>query len=108
MRIERLAVIVSVVALGRIAAPTLARSPTPPPKTDDKPASSTCHAYQMAADGSWTAMPCQESGGQTEHRPAPKASQEQPRTSAGADRMENRDRRSAMAALSVACPRQRF
>jgi hypothetical protein len=31
-------------------------------KAEEKSASSTCHSYQMAADGSWTALPCAELG----------------------------------------------
>jgi hypothetical protein len=49
-------------------------------KTDDQTTSSTCHAYQQAADGSWQQLPCQENGsGQTQHRPPPKSSEEEPR-----------------------------
>lgn len=56
-----------------LAAPTLARNANAP-KTDEQPAASSCHAYQMAADGTWTPLPCQETGstGQTQHKPAPK------------------------------------
>ena len=46
---------------------------------DDKSASSSCHAYQQAADGSWTQLPCQEAGGQTQHRPVEKGGEEEPR-----------------------------
>jgi hypothetical protein len=48
--------------------------------TDDKSTTSSCHAYQQAADGTWQQVPCQEAGGgQTEHKPPPKASEEEPR-----------------------------
>jgi hypothetical protein len=54
------------------AAPALAKN-SESHKTDDKSDSSSCHAYQQAPDGSWTQVPCQESGnGQIQHRTAPK------------------------------------
>ena len=31
-------------------------------KADDTATSSTCSAYQQAPDGSWTQLPCKESG----------------------------------------------
>ena len=61
-----------------VTAPALAKN-APTQKTDDQSTSSSCHAYQQAADGSWQQLPCQEAGGgQTQHRP-PKSSQEEPR-----------------------------
>lgn len=54
----------SAAALLTLAAPTLARNSgtTPhPAKASEAPASS-CHAYQQAADGSWTQLSCQEMG----------------------------------------------
>jgi len=49
-------------------------------KTDDQSTSSSCHAYQQAADGSWEQLPCQEAGGgETQHRPPPKSCEEAPR-----------------------------
>jgi hypothetical protein len=54
------------------AAPALAKN-SESHRTDDKLEFSSCHAYQQAPDGSWTQLPCQESGnGQTQHRTAPK------------------------------------
>jgi hypothetical protein len=44
-----------------MTAPALARN-SGTPKADDKSTSSSCHAYQQAADGSWTQLPCQEMG----------------------------------------------
>lgn len=73
MRIARLTLIGSIAALALAAAPALGKDATPPQKTDDQPVSASCHSYQMAADGSWTVLPCHEAG-QTEHRPAPKGS----------------------------------
>ena len=53
------------------ATPVLARHSDA--KSEDKSASSTCSAYQQAADGSWTQLPCKETGErnqpQTQHRP---------------------------------------
>ncbi len=49
-------------------------------KSDDQSTSSSCHAYQQGPDGSWEKLPCQEaSGGQTQHRPPSKSSEEEPR-----------------------------
>jgi hypothetical protein len=78
MRIASLAIIGSVAALAMAATPALARN-TVPQKTEDKSTPSSCHAYQMAADGTWTVLPCQEAGGHTEHRAAPKSGEEAPR-----------------------------
>lgn len=79
MRIARLTFIGSVAALAIAVAPALAKNTGPPQKDEDKSTSSSCHAYQMAADGSWTVLPCQEAGRQIEHRPPPKAGEDQPR-----------------------------
>jgi hypothetical protein len=70
MRIARSIVAGAMAALALLTAPALAKNSNPP-KADDKSTSSSCHAYQQAADGSWTALPCQELGssGQTEHKP---------------------------------------
>jgi hypothetical protein len=49
-------------------------------KTDEQSSPSSCHAYRQAADGTWEQLPCQEAGGgETQHRPAAKASEEAPR-----------------------------
>ena len=55
----------SAAALLTLAAPTLARNSSAHSHTataTEAPASSNCHAYQQAADGSWTQLPCQEMG----------------------------------------------
>jgi hypothetical protein len=44
-----------------LAAPTLARDSNQQ-KTTEAPAASSCNAYQQAADGTWTQLPCQELG----------------------------------------------
>lgn len=54
----------SAAALLTLAAPTLARNSNTTQhaaKPIEAPASS-CHAYQQAADGSWTQLSCQETG----------------------------------------------
>jgi hypothetical protein len=80
MRFASIAVIGSVTALAIAAAPALARNTSPQKtETEDKSTSPSCHAYQMAADGTWTVLPCQEAGGHIEHRPAPKNGEEAPR-----------------------------
>lgn len=63
-----------------LAAPTLARN-SDAQKTGEQPAASSCRAYQMAADGQWTPLPCQETGstGQTQHKPAPKSTDDETR-----------------------------
>jgi len=77
MRIASLAIISSLAALAVATTPALAKN-TAPAKPDDKSVSSSCHAYQMAADGSWTVLPCQEAGGQTEQKPPSKSGDEAP------------------------------
>ena len=73
MRIKRAIFVGSVAALAAMTAPALAKNSTAQ-KTDDKSTSSSCHAYQQAADGSWTQLPCQELGpgssGQPQHKSA--------------------------------------
>lgn len=79
MRIAKAIFVGSVFALA-LTGPALARH-TEPQKTDDKSsATASCHAYQQAEDGSWTQVPCQEAGGgQTQHKPAAKGAEEEPR-----------------------------
>jgi Spy/CpxP family protein refolding chaperone len=77
MRIVRLILVATAAlatAAASLAAPALARNSNIQ-KNDDKPAAPpSCHAYQQAADGSWTQLPCQEgSQGQTQRRSAAKA-----------------------------------
>jgi hypothetical protein len=49
-------------ALLTLAAPTLARNSNHEQKSSEAPASSSCNAYQQAADGTWKQLPCQEMG----------------------------------------------
>ncbi|WP_213774611.1 hypothetical protein [Bradyrhizobium sp. dw_78] len=61
MRISDMIFVGSVAALAALAAPALAKN-SDAQKSDDTSASPACHAYQPAADGSWTQVPCQEVG----------------------------------------------
>jgi hypothetical protein len=82
MRIKRAIFVGSIAALAAMTAPAKAKNSTAQ-KTDDKSTSSSCHAYQQAADGSWTELSCQElgsgSGGQTQHKSATRNSDEETR-----------------------------
>jgi hypothetical protein len=79
MRIAKVIFMGSVAAL-LAAAPALAKHPEAQKTDENQSASSPCHAYQQAADGSWQQLPCQEFGnGQTQHRPAGKGGEEEPR-----------------------------
>jgi hypothetical protein len=76
MRIAKFTLIGSIAALALATAPAFAKNAAPPQRPDDQSAS--CHSYQMGADGSWTVLPCHEAG-QTEHKPPPKAGEQEPR-----------------------------
>jgi hypothetical protein len=80
MRFGHALFIASTAGLLTLAAPTLARN-ADAQKAGERPAASSCHAYQMSADGSWTELPCQETGstGQTQHKPAPKGADDEAR-----------------------------
>jgi hypothetical protein len=77
MRIARLIFTGSIAALA-VTAPALAKNSNTQkvddPSTSSSSASPTCRAYQQAADGSWTSLPCQENGSapqpQTQHKSA--------------------------------------
>lgn len=62
-----------------LAAPALARN-ADAQKGEDKTASSSCSAYQQAADGSWEQLPCKETGEraqpQTQHKPLTRSSEQ--------------------------------
>jgi uncharacterized low-complexity protein len=72
--------IAKVLAAGSLAAlaltmPAQAKHPESQ-KTDNESASSTCHAYRQAADGSWTEEPCEEAGSKaTGHKPVSKGAE---------------------------------
>jgi hypothetical protein len=79
MRIAQLIFSGSIAALAVLTAPALAKN-SHTQKVDDTSASSasptspTCRAYQQAADGTWTSLPCQENSSapqaQTQHKSA--------------------------------------
>jgi hypothetical protein len=77
MRIARL-VFAAVLAATAAAAPALANS-SDRQKADDKSTTSSagCQAYQQAADGSWTQLPCGEAAaaGATRRRTATKGTE---------------------------------
>jgi hypothetical protein len=76
MRIARL-IAAGFAALAVLTVPALAKN-SQPQKIDDQPASRSCQAYQQAADGSWTALPCREldAGGQPQHKSAARKTDE--------------------------------
>ena len=80
MRSEHALFLATTVTLLTLVAPALARN-ADAQKSGDQPAASSCHAYQMTADGTWTPLPCQETGssGATQHKPASKSSDEEKR-----------------------------
>ena len=79
MRIAGVIFVGSVAALVAVG-PAFAKHPEARKTEDAQSTSSNCHAYQQAADGSWTQLPCQEAGnGQTQHKPVAKGSEEEPR-----------------------------
>ncbi|SFI53456.1 hypothetical protein [Bradyrhizobium sp. Gha] len=73
MRITHLVFAGALTASAVLAAPALAKNVNAQ-KGEDKAASSSCSAYQQAADGSWEQLPCKETGeraqSQTQHKPA--------------------------------------
>ena len=77
MRIAKSALLGSIALLALTASPALAKN-TARSQTEDQPVTASCHSFQMAADGSWTERPCHEAG-QTEHKPPPKAGEQEPR-----------------------------
>jgi hypothetical protein len=76
MRLGQAILFGTAAALLTLAAPTLARdSNSHTTKTTEAPAPASCHAYQQAADGSWTQLPCQEMGSKP-HSAAKSATEE--------------------------------
>ena len=78
MRLGYALLLASTAGLLALAAPTLARN-SEPQKAPGQPSSPSCHAYQQAADGTWTQLPCQETGstGQTQHKSVPHGTDEE-------------------------------
>ena len=72
MRLGQALLFGSAAALLTLAAPTLAKNSSAnshAAKAAEAPASTSCQAYQQAADGSWTQLPCQEMGSRTSTQP---------------------------------------
>jgi hypothetical protein len=72
MRLGQAIFFCSAAALLTLAAPTLARNSSAhshTTKATEAPASSSCHAYQQAADGTWMQLPCQEMGSRARAQP---------------------------------------
>ena len=61
MRIAKSIFVGSLAALVVAATPALAKN-SDIQRTEDKPASPPCQAYQQAPDGSWRPLPCGEMG----------------------------------------------
>jgi len=80
MRITHVIFVGSLAALIAATAPAMAKN-SQTQKSGDQTSSSSCHAYQQAPDGSWTALPCQEhgAGAQTEHKPVTTGSSDEQR-----------------------------
>ena len=78
MRIATLTLIGSIAVLTLAGAPAPAKNAAPPQKTGEQSDSASCRSYQMAADGSWSVLPCHEAG-QTEHKPPQKAGEQESR-----------------------------
>ena len=82
MRITLALAVATLAAVTAMAGPVQARH-AQSQKTEESTTSSSCSAYQQAPDGSWTQLPCQESGGhgqpQTSHKPAAQGSEPESR-----------------------------
>ncbi len=79
MRAARVIFACAFAALLGVMFPASAKKADAHKSTEEKSTSSSCHSYQQAADGTWTEHPCEEVGGSTQHRPAPKSGEEEPR-----------------------------
>ena len=66
MRFGHAIFVATIAALLAAAVPGLAKNAETPKASESTAAS--CHSYQMAADGSWTELPCQELGAPTPSR----------------------------------------
>jgi len=79
MRMAQVILVGSLAALLGAMAPASAKKADAQKSAEEKSTSSSCHTYQQAADGTWTEHPCEEVGGSTQHRPAAKSGEEEPR-----------------------------
>jgi len=72
MRLGQAIFLGAAAALLTLAAPTLAKNSSAnshTAKATEAPVSASCQAYQQAADGSWTQLPCQEMGAKASAQP---------------------------------------
>lgn len=73
MRIAHLIFAGALAASAVLTAPAVAKNSDAQKSEDKAAASSSCSAYQQAADGSWEQLPCKETGEraqpQTQHKP---------------------------------------
>jgi hypothetical protein len=79
MRFAQVIFVGSLAALLGMMAPASAKKAEAQKSTEEKSTSTSCHTYQPAPDGTWTEHPCEEVGSTTQHRPAPKSQEEEPR-----------------------------
>ena len=81
MRFGHALFVAATAGLLTLAAPTLARNADAQKNSEQQPAASSCHAYQMTADGSWAEVPCHETGstGQTQHKSTAKSPDDETR-----------------------------
>jgi len=77
MRITDVIFVGSLAALVATTAPALAKN-SQSPKPDQQATSSSCRAYQQAADGSWTQLPCQAPGAAAGNAQQQQAGDKQP------------------------------
>jgi hypothetical protein len=79
MRITHFVFAGALVASAALATPVLAKN-ADAQKGEDKATSSSCSAYEQAADGSWEQLPCKESGEraqpQTQHKPVAQSTEQ--------------------------------
>ena len=83
MRLGQAILFGSAAALLTLAAPTLARNSSAhshTAKATEAPAAPSCHAYQQAADGSWTQLPCQKMGAKMDAKAQQSKSASKPAT----------------------------
>jgi hypothetical protein len=69
MQIARVIFVGSLATLVAATAPALAKNSQyqqTQKTTEEQASSASCHAYQQAPDGTWTALPCQEHGGRAQ------------------------------------------
>jgi hypothetical protein len=79
MRIARVIFACALAALLGVMTTASAKKADAQKSAEEKSTSSSCHTYQQTADGAWTEHPCEEVGRSTQHRPAPKSGEEEPR-----------------------------